>query len=715
MEKNEWTDARIRPWEAVLEQLIETGPGDLAEVFARAFELAMRDASASAVSAPGWMLLVFWGADPLVTNQIGWIIADHGGVEGLAAFKRTGKPALVIDPVRTGSCDCLDGEWPAPKPQTDLAPMLGIAHTLYHEGLHDEDFLLNDTFGFDKFLPYLAGDSDGTPKTADRASEICGKAVEGAAWLTESGAASIPLARIVDRLENPGTPVDVNAKRQTYPDVKMTYWTGGNPFAHHQDRNRMVRAWQTFETVVVQDFQWTATARQADIVLPATTSCERNDIEQYGHCSLKAIVAMKKVIEPVFEARTIRIFAALAERLGQRDAFDEGRSEMDWIKEFFSSAEDQANGLGVDIPDFDAFREQGFAEFPVTEEGRSCMRYADFRADPLLEPLGTPTGVMEIDSKNIEKTGYDDCPPHPTWMEPVERLDGPGANYPLHVAVSHPRSRLHSQLSGTRLRKTYAIADREPCPINTEDAAARGIADGDVVRIFNDRGQMLAGAKVTDAIRPGVIRVNQGGWYDPQDPGSPGTLDVCGDVNCLTVDMGISKLAQANCGHTALADIEKLTGDLPRVRVFAHVDNRLSGAPSAGQAGERRPHAGAGGTDVFRALSLKREDSDDQRGRPAPTPERNREGSAHGIRRCRGRRTHLAAARQPDLLLCLAQRDPASRRARPLRRARPDRDGRLGQTAGLRPRALHLCRASGSPLRAHGSGHPGREDDPRGA
>ena len=601
-------------------------------------------------------LLVFWGADPMVTNQIGWIVPDHGGFEGLEAYKATGKPTLFIDPVRTESCDHMGGEWIAPKPQTDVAMMLGIAHALHDEGLHDEDFLFNCTFGFDRFLPYLTGESDGRPKTPEWAAEICGvpadtirglarrfaggrtmlasgwsvqrqhhgeqrhwmlvtlasmlgqiglpgggfglsyhysnggspaargpvlpgitdggKAVEGAAWLTESGAATIPLARIVDMLEKPGQSFDFNGREAIYPDVKMTYWTGGNPFAHHQDRNRMVRAWRKFETVVVQDFQWTATARHADIVLPATTSYERNDIEQYGDYSLKGIVAMKKVVEPMYEARSdFEIFADLAERLGNRRAFDEGKSEMDWIREFYAAAEAQARGLGVEMPDFDAFWETGYVEFPVTEEGRNFVRYADFRSDPLLEPLGTPTGLIEIYSKNIEKMGYADCPPHPTWMEPVERLDGPGAAYPLHVATSHPRSRLHSQLCGTSLRADYAIAGREPCLINPQDAAARGIADDDVVRVFNDRGQMLAGAKVTDAIRPGVIRVCEGGWYDPVEPGAPGALDAYGDVNCLTVDIGTSKLAQANCGHTALADVEKVTGDLPAVTVFSTPTN----------------------------------------------------------------------------------------------------------------------------------------------
>ena len=164
--------------------------------------------------------------------------------------------------------------------------------------------------------------------------------------------------------------------------------------------------------------------------------------------------------------------------------------------------------------------------------------------------------------------GYDDCPPHPTWIEPLERLDGPTAEFPLHVATSHPRSRLHSQLCGTVLRQGYAVADREPCLINPADAEARGISDGDVVRIFNGRGQTLAGAIVTDAIRPGVIRVNEGGWYDPVEPGQDGSLCAYGDVNTLSPDLGTSKLAQGNCGHTVLADVEKFTGDLPDVKVF---------------------------------------------------------------------------------------------------------------------------------------------------
>ena len=102
-------------------------------------------------------LLVFWGADPMVTNQIGWIIPDHGGIAGMEDFRKTGKPVIFIDPVRNESCDFFGAEWIAPKPQTDTAMMLGIAHTMYVENLHDEDFLDEYTFGFDRFLPYLDG------------------------------------------------------------------------------------------------------------------------------------------------------------------------------------------------------------------------------------------------------------------------------------------------------------------------------------------------------------------------------------------------------------------------------------------------------------------------------------------------------------------------------------------------------------------------------
>jgi len=595
--------------------------------------------------------LVFWGADPINTNQIGWTVPDHNCYAGMKAYKDTGKTVICIDPIKTATVDYYGAEWIPIRPQTDVAMMLGMAHTLYSEKLHNTEFLETYAVGFNKFLPYLMGEKDGMPKTAEWAAEICevpadqikslarrfaksrtmlasgwsvqrqhhgeqthwmlvtlacmlgqiglpgggfglsyhyagggtpsanspavpgitdgGKAVEGAAWLTKAGAATIPVARVVDMLENPGGEFDFNGKRDKYPDVKMAYWVGGNPFVHHQNRNRMVKAWQKLETVVVHDFQWTPTARFADIVLPATTSYERNDLEQVGDYASQGIVAMKKIVDPLFEARNdFDIFAEISERLGKGKEFTEGKSEMDWIKGFYSAAVKQADAKKIKILDFDTFWKEGYVGFETTESAKNFVRYADFRDDPLLEPLGTPSGKIEIYSKNIEKMKYADCPPHPTWMEPVERTGGSTTKFPLHISTAHPKDRLHSQLCGTKLRENYAVAGREPCMINDKDAAARGIKSGDIVRVFNDRGQVLAGAIVSDGIRSGVIRLNEGGWYDPVDGGKAGSLDAYGDVNCLTVDIGTSSLGQGNCGHTAVADVEKFTGTLPEVSVF---------------------------------------------------------------------------------------------------------------------------------------------------
>jgi len=597
-------------------------------------------------------LMVFWGADPVNNCQIGWVVPDHGAYPGLEALKKGGKTVICIDPVKNETCSYLGAEWLAPRPQTDVAMMLGIAHTLYVEKLHDEKFLARYTTGFEQFVPYLTGKADGTPKSAEWAAQICdipaatikelarrfakhrtmlacgyalqrmhhgeqahwmivtlacmlgqiglpgggyglsyhyasggspaatgpvlsgigdgSQATRGADWLSKSGSSSIPVSRVVEMLLNPGKPFDFNGTKGSYPDVKLAYWVGGNPFAHHQDRNQMVKAWRKLETFIVHDFQWTATARRADIVLPATTSYERNDIEQVGDYSLSHILAMKKIIEPVFEARNdYDIFADISKRLGKRDEFTEGKSEMDWIRSFYEAARVAARGDDIEMPVFDAFwnSDQALA-FPIGDEAKGYVRYKDFRDDPLLNALGTPSGRFEIFSKNIEKMAYDDCPPHPAWMEPVERLGGSTTKYPLHVDSSHPKYRLHSQLCGSKLRSAYAIAGREPCWMNPKDAAPRGVSDGDVIRVFNDRGQILAGVKLTDDIRPGVIRINEGGWFDPVDARQPGSLCRYGDVNNLSSGIGTSKLAQGNCGHTAVAQVEKYRGHPPDTEVF---------------------------------------------------------------------------------------------------------------------------------------------------
>jgi trimethylamine-N-oxide reductase (cytochrome c) len=129
--------------------------------------------------------------------------------------------------------------------------------------------------------------------------------------------------------------------------------------------------------------------------------------------------------------------------------------------------------------------------------------------------------------------------------------------------------RLHSQLSqAPSLRKQYAVADREPILVNPKDAAARGIKDGAVVRVFNDFGQILAGVRVTEDIQPGSVRVCEGAWYDPAEPGVAGTICKNGCANVLTRDIPTSNLAMGNCGQSGMVQLELYKGTPPPLTAF---------------------------------------------------------------------------------------------------------------------------------------------------
>lgn len=377
----------------------------------------------------------------------------------------------------------------------------------------------------------------------------------------------IPVARIADCLANPGKTIDFNGTKVTYPDVKMVYVAGGNPFHHHQDTNNLMKAWQRPETIVVHEPYWTATAKFADIVLPVTTSYERNDLEMGGDYSQLYVFPMHQCVPPQHEAKNdYDVFRELAARLGVEAAFTEGKTEMQWLKSMYDDMKTQARAARVALPPFDMFwASNNYIRFPVPEANKKWVRFADFRENPLLNPLGTPSGKIEIYSATIDKMHYEDCKAIPTWMPPYEWYRGPEAKkYPISLNTSHPINRLHSQLDNTPLRKKYAVADREAILIHPDDAKARGISNGDLVRAFNDRGQILVGAVVTKDIRPGVVRISEGAWYDPADLSQPKPLCKNGNVNCLTFDIGSSRLAQGNCGHMAQLEIEKYQGPVPK-------------------------------------------------------------------------------------------------------------------------------------------------------
>jgi biotin/methionine sulfoxide reductase len=134
--------------------------------------------------------------------------------------------------------------------------------------------------------------------------------------------------------------------------------------------------------------------------------------------------------------------------------------------------------------------------------------------------------------------------------------------------ANNPATRLHSQLDMGATSQDSKVQGREPVRINPADAAGRRVADGDVVRLFNDRGSCLAGAVVSGDVRPGCIQMSTGAWYDPEDPEDPHAMCVHGNPNAVTRDAGTSRLAQACTGQLCLVELERYEGEPPAVRAF---------------------------------------------------------------------------------------------------------------------------------------------------
>ena len=192
-----------------------------------------------------------------------------------------------------------------------------------------------------------------------------------------------------------------------------------------------------------------------------------------------------------------------------------------------------------------------------------------FRADPVAHKLPTPSGKIEITSPTIASFNYADCPGHPAWFEPAEWLGGALAKkYPLHLMSHQPSTRLHSQYDHGSVSLAAKIQGREAMTLHPQDAAARGIKAGDVVRVYNDRGACLAGIKIDDGVRQGVALLPTGAWFDPLDVNDVARLEKHGNPNVLTLDKGTSKLTQGCIAHTTLVQVELFTGALPPITAF---------------------------------------------------------------------------------------------------------------------------------------------------
>ncbi|MEH6792618.1 MAG: molybdopterin-dependent oxidoreductase [Rhodococcus sp. (in: high G+C Gram-positive bacteria)] len=599
------------------------------------WKMFSRSTSWNVIAAHTELLVAFGGVPVKNTGINHGGTSDHPTVDSLDAMRARGGQIVTVSPLRNDMSG--DARWIAPRPGTDVAMMLALAFVLADEKLHDTAFLEKYCEGYPEFERYLLGITDGTPKTPQWASTICGIEAaeiadlaremaskrtmvtvtwslqrtqhgEQAPWMgitlasmlgrigvpgggfghgygsmNEPGLAPvpyplptlpqginpvpdlIPVAAVSNMLLDPGGEFDYNGERLTYPDIKVVYWAGGNPFHHHQDLGRLRRALGRPDTVVVHDPYWTPMAKHADIVVPSTTSLERSDFSCTRNDPL--LVAMEPAVARFADSRDdYDTFAELAAKLGVGEQFTEGRSSQQWLEHLYGQWRGYLRAGGVDTPEYEKFRREGSFRMQ-TEDDLTFLQ--DFRSDPVGNALRTPSGKIEIFSATVASFDYDDCRGHPMWFEPQEWLGGPRAQqFPLHLIANQPRTRLHSQLDHGAVSRNSKIRGREPVRMHPSAAAARGVSDGDVVRVFNDRGSCLAGVIIDDAMLDSVVQLSTGAWYDPEDPADPDSMCKHGSVNVLTADEGSSALARGCTGQHVLVEIERYDEPLPPITAF---------------------------------------------------------------------------------------------------------------------------------------------------
>ena len=303
--------------------------------------------------------------------------------------------------------------------------------------------------------------------------------------------ASSLLADLLDRGRAGGYPAD----------IKMMYSVAGDLFNQLPNVGKTVAAAEKLEFIVVQDHFITPTARYADIVLPATTFWERNDVHTPWNGGGHYVFFMNKAVEPAGECRNdLDICADLAARLGIQGYND--KSEEAWLRELTAAT----------IDDFDTFRERGLARLPAPED---AVAFAREIRDPERHPFTTPSGKIEIYATRLAENpnlcGLGPIAPIPTWIP-----DTQDPRHPLRLLSPKSRARTHS-IHGNQT--TLAAADRDDVWLHPDDAVARGILDGQRVAVYNDRGATILPVRVTDRIAPGVVAIKEGAWFTFDEAG----------------------------------------------------------------------------------------------------------------------------------------------------------------------------------------------------
>ncbi len=380
-----------------------------------------------------------------------------------------------------------------------------------------------------------------------------------------------------------------------YSPIKFYYKYGGSHFGTMNETNRYVKAYRTdsLEFVVNQSIWFEGEAKFADVILPACTSFERWDIGEfancggyiphcYNQCNHRVAVMQHKCIEPLGESKSdIMIFLEVAQRLGMGAPFSEGMTELDWCKRLFDA---------TDLPkkiSWKKFLKKGYYVIPSPPPKKrpkvSYRWYAEGRDKdtPDLAPLPaeytekwrkglqTQSGKLEFVCSSLQRFDAND-PERPVMTMHIPSWEGHHSKalyekYPLQLISPHPRYSFHTMGDG----KDSIINDIKDhrvlidgyyywiARINAEDAERYGIANNELVKVFNDRGAVICAAQVTQRIPPGTVHSYEScAVYDPV--GEPGSSpDRGGCINQLTPSRPMIKKSHSTASNSCLVQIEK--------------------------------------------------------------------------------------------------------------------------------------------------------------
>jgi molybdopterin guanine dinucleotide-containing S/N-oxide reductase-like protein len=615
-------------------------------------------------------LLLFWGCDQ-ETTPWGW-----GGQAPSRLsywFTELGIQQIYISPDLNYAAGVHADKWIPIRPNTDAALYLAIAYVWITEGTYDKDYIATHTHGFEKFVEYVLGKEDGTPKTPQWASNITGVpsriatalaklwaskrtsivignggpgirgpysteparlqvlllAMQGlgklgvqqvkmiewgmfdnkgqyplpkskirpdlhagyrGGFVADTNYSFIPKTLVPDAILNPpvswyGCESEMASRENQF--VKYTYPAKDCPEIHMvwsdspcwitcwNEGNRLVQAFRDpkIEFILAQHPWLENDCLLADIILPSNTVFEEQDISMDTLSGQYSIVfPQEKCIESIGESKSdYEIVCDIAERLGVGKEYTGGKTVEEWIKESFDHSRIQKMISWREI------NKKKYYVIPISPDWKKDLPgLRKFYTNPEQAPMATPTGKIEFESMGLKEHFPDDDerPPVPHWIpfgqtHQESLLHPRSKQYPFLVVSNHPRWGVHANhqdISWLREIPTCKVRgpdgyQYQPVWIHPQDAAKKGINKGDVVKIFNERGTVLAGAYVTERIMPGTVSIDHGAKYDPIIPGE---IDRGGAINSITPRNTTSKHACGMVVSGFLVNIER--ADLDELR-----------------------------------------------------------------------------------------------------------------------------------------------------